>query len=404
MSDVKTTLTWLLRDQVSGTARTINGNLDKVGLKAKSTGANMGILAGAALATGAVLVGFAQKAADEEVGIARLGASLRANVTDWDGNTESIERTISMREKLAFSDDDLRNSLGLLVASTHDVTKAWEIQSVAMDLARFKNIDLETATEALIKMEGGSFKALKALIGSTKDITTAEEALAAVRKLAAGQADAYAETTKGKLDRLGIAWEDMQEEAGVALVNVADGWGFLVSKIANTINPVEANILRVDKAALRVKNAMVGIEAASDAIVRDKWGKAILQQVQIAESGGLLTGLAETFRLIDEAVARAGLEDLGHQAGKKQRGGGTQSGGIGPGKASGGPVSAGMTYTVGEHGPETLVMGGGSGTIVPNGGGGHSHDIIIDGQRLGAAVEKMGYYAGRRAVLTVNRT
>jgi hypothetical protein len=36
-------------------------------------------------------------------------------------------------------------------------------------------------------------------------------------------------------------------------------------------------------------------------------------------------------------------------------------------RAGGGPVDAGQTYIVGERGPETLVMGSGSGAIVPNG-------------------------------------
>jgi phage-related minor tail protein len=39
---------------------------------------------------------------------------------------------------------------------------------------------------------------------------------------------------------------------------------------------------------------------------------------------------------------------------------------FGGGRASGGPVSAGGTYLVGERGPELLMMGGRSGTVVPN--------------------------------------
>jgi hypothetical protein len=43
---------------------------------------------------------------------------------------------------------------------------------------------------------------------------------------------------------------------------------------------------------------------------------------------------------------------------------------FGGGKAEGGAVSAGMSYLVGEHGPEMLTMGANSGTITPSGGGG----------------------------------
>ena len=46
----------------------------------------------------------------------------------------------------------------------------------------------------------------------------------------------------------------------------------------------------------------------------------------------------------------------------------------------------GQTYTVGERGPETLVMGNQSGSIVPNGGGGTTINlggITINGSVLG---------------------
>jgi hypothetical protein len=42
------------------------------------------------------------------------------------------------------------------------------------------------------------------------------------------------------------------------------------------------------------------------------------------------------------------------------------------GKAGGGMVVPGGIYTVGEKGPETLVMGSSGGTVIPNGGGGQS--------------------------------
>jgi hypothetical protein len=43
---------------------------------------------------------------------------------------------------------------------------------------------------------------------------------------------------------------------------------------------------------------------------------------------------------------------------------------FGGGRAEGGTVSPGMSYLVGEHGPEVLTMGANSGAITPNGGGG----------------------------------
>jgi len=50
---------------------------------------------------------------------------------------------------------------------------------------------------------------------------------------------------------------------------------------------------------------------------------------------------------------------------------------FGGGKASGGPVSKGTTYLVGENGPE-LFTPTGSGTIIPNGGSGGGGGITIN--------------------------
>jgi len=51
-------------------------------------------------------------------------------------------------------------------------------------------------------------------------------------------------------------------------------------------------------------------------------------------------------------------------------------------RASGGPVSAGQSYTVGERGPETLTMGASSGFITPHGGGGLTVNLTVNGSVL----------------------
>jgi hypothetical protein len=67
-----------------------------------------------------------------------------------------------------------------------------------------------------------------------------------------------------------------------------------------------------------------------------------------------------------------------------------------PIRAAGGPVSAYGAYTVGERGPETLVMGGSGGYIVPNGGGVIETTVILDGEVVGRSVDR---YLARRARL-----
>jgi hypothetical protein len=144
----------------------------------------------------------------------RLGASLRTNVPAWDGSTDAIERRIKASQRLGFEDEAMRDSLTVLVGATHDVAEAQRIQAIAMDLARFKGIDLKTASEALIKVEGGAYRSLKQLGISLRDGATSTEALAAVQKVAAGQAEAYAATNRGKLTASSIELDEAMENLG----------------------------------------------------------------------------------------------------------------------------------------------------------------------------------------------
>lgn len=237
MPDVHNNIFWTLKDQVSGSTRKLNKELDSIGVKSKAGTSAMSKLssatgglvtptslaAGGALALVAGLNEATRAAIDEETNIAKLDASLRANIPGWTGNTDAIEDTIRARERLAFTDDDLRDSLALLVAATHDVTKAQEIQSTAMDLARLKGISLTDASNALIKVEAGQFRILKSLGIQLEKGATQTEAMAAVQAVAAGQAEKYADTLGGKALAAQIRFNDKVEDAGQhALPFVAD--------------------------------------------------------------------------------------------------------------------------------------------------------------------------------------
>ncbi|HUW17520.1 MAG TPA: hypothetical protein VMW94_10620, partial [Actinomycetes bacterium] len=66
----------------------------------------------------------------------------------------------------------------------------------------------------------------------------------------------------------------------------------------------------------------------------------------------------------------------------------------GPGRAAGGPVSAGGAYLVGERGPEVLTMGSASGNITPNHRlGGSGGNVYLDGHLVGKVLDD---YMGRQ--------
>jgi hypothetical protein len=133
--------------------------LGGVGLGA-GLGAFSAISSGVGMVTDA-LADSVKKAIEEQAGMERLGAALKANIPAWNGNTDAIEKVIAEREKLAFSDGDQRDSLALLVGITHDATKALDLQRQAMDLARLRGISLSDASTILGKVYSGNTAILK---------------------------------------------------------------------------------------------------------------------------------------------------------------------------------------------------------------------------------------------------
>jgi hypothetical protein len=296
-----------------------------------------------------------KEAAAEQVNITKLNESLKANVKGWNGNTAAIEALISKRELLAFSDDEQRASLALLVGATQDVAKAQGLQALAMDLARFKSIDLETATTAIAKASQGSTRELKALGLEIDDNATAAENLAKIQKTVAGQAAGYAETTAGKFEAVQIKLGDSIEALGTSMIPVFNG---IADAILAIIPYVDMAIAQLSKLA-------------------DAYHVLFPSNTTKTKGGSLKGAIAD--------LARTSV--------------------LNGGRASGGPVNAGDVTWVGEQGPELVRFGRASQvysapqSAAMTGGGGApvTLDVKLDGRTIAKIVDEHLYYALRRA-------
>ena len=172
------------------------------------------IAAGAAIAVGGAMFAAAKAAAEEDASIARLNAAISANTTLTDEQTKQMDSAIEARQNLAFSDDSLRDSLARLVPRTKDVSKAIELQAIAMDFARLRGIDLSTASDLVGKVFSGNTSILSRYGFTVEKGTTATQALAMIQKAAAGQAEAYGQTTQGALESIQIAIDNTVEDIG----------------------------------------------------------------------------------------------------------------------------------------------------------------------------------------------
>lgn len=217
-------------DEASGTLSGIGGKIEGMSAQLKQAGIAMGV-AGAAI-TGALALSL-KAAAAEEAGIQKLSVSLKNVGINYDDVKKSLEGTIAAtQKKTAVADDAQRESLSFLVAITKDLSKALELNTIAMDLARWKGIDLSTAADIIGKVYSGNMGTLSRYGIVLKEGATATEALAQIQAMAGGQAEAYGKTMAGQMSLIRANLGDLQESIGSILSTALLP---LVEKINNVI-------------------------------------------------------------------------------------------------------------------------------------------------------------------------
>lgn len=243
--------------------------LQKQGAKGLAIGAGVAAtqqafsLLDRALASSVHFAGEAAQAfIDDQRSVQQLGTSLRANVVGWNGNTDAIERVIKANAALGFADDEQRQSLAKLVAATHDVNKALEVERVAMDLARFKGISLSDASDALTKVEAGSYRVLKSLGIQLADNATQTDALAAVEKVASGQAADFANTIEGKLTVAQVKAHEAEEKLGKGFAELE---AMILPAVADAFSNAADSVDQTDRAFQHF--ASLGIKPTKDEFV-----------------------------------------------------------------------------------------------------------------------------------------
>ena len=264
------TLEIILRaqDQMSGTLNKVNAELERIGTTAQTTRTRTSLLQGAigGLAAGASMAAFGalpnavssvddilrsavQSAMDEQAGMARLTIAVRDAIPAWNGSTAAIEAAIHARIGLGFSDDTLRSSFTGLVARTKDVNEALRLQAVAMDIARFRGVDLESASIAVGKAYQGSAVALQRMGLAVQAGSSGQAALSQAIAATRGQADAYAQTAAGRMEAAqGRVNESMQRFGTVVLPIVADAADNVTRAVGILTGAMDSYAPSVDKA------------------------------------------------------------------------------------------------------------------------------------------------------------
>ena len=193
--------TGLLQKDVSGLAKTLLG----VGV------------AGAAAFT-AFAVSAVRGAADAEASLARVDSILKTMGDSALKNRDALLSQAAAAVKLGFDDEAASESLAKLYQRTGDLTKATELNNLAMDLARAKSIDLESASRLVGMVMSGNARALKEFGIEIDETLPPMAALGVLQEKVAGQSEAFADTFQGKMLVISESVSNLKDAFGGALI------------------------------------------------------------------------------------------------------------------------------------------------------------------------------------------
>jgi len=209
-----------------------------------------------------LLIDGVKSAIADEAAQTKLATTLENVTGATNAQIKAVEAQILKTSLLTGkTDDELRPSLDRLLRSTKDITKAQELQALALDISAGSGKSLEAVSNALAKSAEGQNTALGKLgVGiSAAELKTMsfEQITAKLAGTFEGQASKQADTFQGKMLRLNVAFDEAKETVGSyvldALTPLLEGFvnkGIpaitdFANSLGKTLGPVFADIFKV---------------------------------------------------------------------------------------------------------------------------------------------------------------
>ena len=193
-------------------------------------------LAAAAAAGFAIKIGkdAVEAAIADQKSQALLASSLRNTTGATNEAITGVESYITgLQKQFSVVDDDLRPAMARLSAATGSITVAQNLMDTALNVSAASGTDLETAVNAIIKATTGQFKALRTLVPGLSAATVKSKnfgkALEEVNKQTKGAAATRAGTLEYRLAGLKIAFGEILETLGYALLPVMEKFASILS-------------------------------------------------------------------------------------------------------------------------------------------------------------------------------
>lgn len=438
MADTRTLKLSLLADVnkflkgMDSADKSTKGLNDKIGKYSKRMAASFAVV-GAAAGAMAFKIGVdsVKAAVEDEISQKKLAKALKNTTKATDKQVASVEDYVKKQQlQYGIADTKLRPALSNLARATGDITEAQKLNNLAIDISAATGKDLEGVSIALGKAYGGNFTALKKLgVPLDENLIKTKDFEGITKKLTdtfGGSAQANTETFAGQLEILKQRFGEIQEGIGAKLIPKLQTLLENVILVAKGFSGEDKDGLSARARELKGDLGNTGasslggtLRALSDsfglligALSGDKAGEASTTLDDIASGvqtlANAITEIATAYGKVDAFTKSSGYQKtLDAIFGTKQ--GGTATSVLNPfgtnflgagqlvdsvrgRRASGGVVSSGGSYLVGERGPEILRMGSRGGSISPNNGGGGNTFIfngVLDAASARQSIERL---------------
>jgi hypothetical protein len=298
-----------LKKSLATGTKEVDGFAGKLGGFAKKAGAAFAVAGAAAAAyAGKLLIDGVKSAVADEAAQAKLATTLKNVTGATNTQIKAVEEQILKTSLLTGrTDDELRPSFDRLLRSTKDVTRAQELQALALDISAGSGKSLEAVSNALAKSAEGQNTALGKLgVGiSQAELKTLsfEQITAKLSKTFEDQASVQADTFEGKMLRLNVAFDEAKETVGSYVLDALTPLisGFVnkgipaitdfANKLGQTLGPAFSSIFKV------IRDDLLPILTS--------WWNFLSEEIIPAIGsvvGPILTGLKNAFDSIKKAI------------------------------------------------------------------------------------------------------
>lgn len=224
------------QDGVSSVLTGVRKNLSGFASSVAQIAAGIGAAFGAA-ALGQFFASSVAAAANADRAFAAVGAALRNVGVDAKTARPEVDALVQKLSLVSGVDDEkIKDAFARLVTATGDYRTALNLLPVALDVSAARQVDLATAVDLTSKAANGNTTALKRM---GIEVQAGADAVQVLRDRFGGFAASEGQSMSGTLGRVSVAWENMKEEIGKAIVG-GDQFAGTGNRIVDTLIRLEA--------------------------------------------------------------------------------------------------------------------------------------------------------------------